>query len=496
VSLLPLLDHALRGAATRVALEADDDAGTSTSFTFGDLEVRSNRLAWVLNDRGIRQGDRLAFLLTNRVEVIDLWLACVKLGVIVVPVNVLYQAREIAHIVGDAAPRAVITTTDRFGDLAEGVTAWSIDVLTRAADALHQVKARPLCVQVTICDAATPLALVYTSGTTGASKGAVLTHGNFAANAMVLNASWFMRDTDRLLCTLPLFHVHGLGNAIHCWLLSGCHLRLVPRFEAARAATLFADYRPSVFFGVPTMYVRLLDIEPRLARSIGEHARLFVCGSAPLPAQVLEAFRDRYGHVILERYGMTETLMNISNPYHGERRAGTVGLPLPLTAVRIVGDDGLDVPDGTSGELWVRGPNVCAGYWQRPEATAAAFTDGWFRTGDIGVRATDGYITLEGRRSELIISGGFNIYPREIEELLLEQPGIREASVVGRPDAARGEVPVAYIACDTQIDVAALEAHLRTQLASFKIPRAFVQVDALPRTALGKVQKHLLPPAP
>jgi malonyl-CoA/methylmalonyl-CoA synthetase len=253
------------------------------------------------------------------------------------------------------------------------------------------------------------------------------------------------------------------------------------------------NYGPTVFFGVPTMYVRLLDIDATRAKEIGSRARLFVSGSAPLPSHILQAFQQRFGHVILERYGMTETLMNVSNPYIGERRAGTVGLPLPLTSVRIVDEGGADVPDGTSGELWVRGPNVCAGYWRRPEATAAAFQDGWFRTGDIGVRSTDGYITLEGRRSELIISGGFNVYPREIEDLLMEQPGVREATVVGAPDAARGEVPVAYLVCDADIDFTALEASLRRDLASFKVPRAFMRVDALPRTALGKVQKHLLP---
>ncbi|MCC7055445.1 MAG: AMP-binding protein [Gemmatimonadaceae bacterium] len=496
MALLSLLDHTLIGAATRAALEVDLGGGELASYDFGDLEVRSNRLAWVLHDRGLRRGDRLAFLLQNRVEIIDLWLACVKLGLIVVPVNVLYQAREIAHIVGDAAPVAVITTADRAGDLAAGVTAWNVETLARDAAALEQVRVRPLCVQQTVCGADTPLALVYTSGTTGASKGAILTHGNFAANALVLNASWGMRAMDRLLTTLPLFHVHGLGNAVHCWLLAGCHMRLTARFEASRAAGWFTDYRPTVFFGVPTMYIRLLDVEDATARAIGRDARLFVCGSAPLPAHVLEAFRAKFGHVILERYGMTETLMNVSNPYVGERRAGTVGRPLPLTEVRIVSDDGTDVPDGSSGELWVRGPNVCAGYWNRPDATSTAFAGGWFRTGDIGVRAADGYITLEGRRSELIISGGFNIYPREIEELLLEQAGITEATVVGRPDPARGEVPVAYVVGDPALDLIALEAHLRTQLASFKVPRAFVRIDALPRTALGKVQKHLLPPAP
>jgi malonyl-CoA/methylmalonyl-CoA synthetase len=237
----------------------------------------------------------------------------------------------------------------------------------------------------------------------------------------------------------------------------------------------------------------MLELPPAVARSIGRDLRLAVSGSAPLPAEVLEKFRVLYGHVILERYGMTETLMNVSNPYSGERRAGTVGLPLPHVALKVCDEAGAAVPDGTAGEVWVRGPNVCAGYWRRPDATAAAWSDGWFRTGDIGVRAPDGYLTLQGRRSDLIISGGFNIYPREIEELLLEQPGIREAAVIGAPDPVRGEVPVAYVVTEAALDETALRARLATQLASFKLPRAVMRVDALPRTALGKVQKHLLP---
>ena len=494
MTLLPLFDHTLLGAASRVALDADTAAGETHTFTFGDLESRSNRLAATLHDRGIVRGHRLAFLLANRVEIIDLWIACAKLGVIAVPINVLYQPREIAHIVGDAEPTAVVTTMERMADLPAGVRAWNVEELCDDTTRSEGVNSRPAVVRDTVCDADTPMALVYTSGTTGASKGAILTHGNFAANGLVLNAAWSMRADDRMLTTLPLFHVHGLGNAVHSWLLSGCHMKLVARFDAAKATEWFTTYRPTVFFGVPTMYVRLLDLDASVARDIGAHARLFVSGSAPLPAHVLELFRDKFGHVILERYGMTETLMNVSNPYVGERRAGTIGVPLPLTAVRIVDEHGADVADGTSGELWVRGPNVCAGYWRRPEANVTAFVDGWFRTGDIGVRANDGYITLEGRRSELIISGGFNIYPREIEEVLLEQPGIREATVIGAPDRARGEVPVAYLVSDDPIDAPRLTALLQSQLASFKIPRAFVRVAALPRTALGKVQKHLLPP--
>ncbi|MBC8090244.1 MAG: AMP-binding protein [Phycisphaerae bacterium] len=494
MTLLPLFDHALLGSPSLVALDADTATGETRSFTFGDLETRSNRLAATLHERGIVRGERLAFLLPNRVEIIDLWIACVKLGVIVVPINVLYQQREITHIVGDAEPTAVITTAERVAELPAGVPAWDVDQLFADASRGPDAADRPAVVSETVCNADTPLALVYTSGTTGASKGAILTHGNFAANGIVLNAAWSIRDSDRLLTTLPLFHVHGLGNALHCWLLSGCHMKLVAKFDQSKAAHWFDTYQPTVFFGVPTMFVRLLDLDANVARDIGARTRLFVSGSAPLPAHVLESFRDQFGHVILERYGMTETLMNVSNPYHGERRAGTIGLPLPLTAVRIVDDEGRNVADGTSGELWVRGPNVCAGYWRRPEANITAFVDGWFRTGDIGVRASDGYITLEGRRSELIISGGFNIYPREIEEVLMEQAGIREATVVGAPDAVRGEVPVAYVVSDHPIDPAQLRTLLQSQLASFKVPRAFVRLDALPRTALGKVQKHLLPP--
>jgi malonyl-CoA/methylmalonyl-CoA synthetase len=221
--------------------------------------------------------------------------------------------------------------------------------------------------------------------------------------------------------------------------------------------------------------------------------RLFVSGSAPLSAVVFEAFRERFGHAILERYGMSETLMNLSNPCQGERRPGSVGFPLPGVSTRIVDADGRDVEPGETGELLVRGPNVFAGYWRNPAATAAAFVDGWFRTGDLAARSDDGYYTLKGRRTDLIISGGYNIYPREIEEVLLELPGIREAAVVGAPDQRRGEVPVAYLVSEIDLDAAALDQACRRALASFKVPRGFVRVDVLPRTALGKVQKHLLP---
>lgn len=487
MSLLSLFDLSLLGRRDTPALEFEYADGKVISLTFGALELRSNQLAHALQQRGLERGDRLAFYLTNCVEIIDLWLACVKLGVIVVPINVLYREREIKHILADADPRAVVTTTSELGAFPANVMCWSIDALSSDASLMPTARIHVLS------DATSPAALVYTSGTTGASKGAVLTHGNFSANALALVTCWHITNHDRYLAALPLFHVHGLANGLHCWLVSGCHMKLVERFEQARAQEWFTQYKPTLFFGVPTMYVRLLELAADDARVIGTHMRLFVSGSAPLPAQVLHTFADRFGHVILERYGMTETLMNISNPYDGERRAGTVGLPLPMTGVQICDEDGAVVPDGMSGELRVCGANVCDGYWRRPEATAAAFVDGWFRTGDIGVRAIDGYITLEGRRSDLIISGGFNIYPREIEELLTEQPCVREAAVIGIPDDVRGEIPIAYLVTDETFDVMALDALLRAQLASFKVPRRYIRVDALPRTALGKVQKHLLP---
>jgi malonyl-CoA/methylmalonyl-CoA synthetase len=496
ISLLQLYDSSLIARRELPAVEYDRGDGTTGSLTFGEIDARSNRLALLLAAHGLTRGDRLGFYLVNRIEIVDLWIACVKLGVIVVPINVLYKKREIRHIVVDAEPVAVVTTASQMPELPDGVVAWDIDALSADAAAMPDMRPfEPL-------SAESPAALVYTSGTTGASKGAVLTHGNFASNALAVAECWRITSGDRYLAALPLFHVHGLGNGIQTWLAVGCHMKLVGRFEAATAADLFESYRPTLFFGVPTMYVRLLDVPDDRARNIGNHARLFVSGSAPLPAQVHEAFRAKYGQTILERYGMTETLMNVSNPYDGERRPGTVGLPMPNVSVRILAEDGRDVADAGTGELWVRGPNVCAGYWRRPDATAAAFhamtaagsMDGWFRTGDIGTRSPDGYITLEGRRSDLIISGGFNIYPREIEELLLEQPGVREAAVVGIPDAVRGEVPVAYLVAESSLDESAVLAHLRTQIASFKIPRGLVRVDSLPRTALGKVQKHLLPP--
>lgn len=464
MNLNQLFDLSFQGRREDVALEF-----AGASFTFGEIDARSNRMAALFQARGLEKGDRLCVYLANCVELIDIYLACVKLGVIFVPINILYREREILHILADSDPKAVISAQE----MPSTVPLWPVSELIPPSEA-----ARPLVA----LDGDSPAALVYTSGTTGASKGAILTHNNFAVNAINLNACWDISKADRFLLALPLFHVHALGNGLHCWLISGCRMRLLERFEHQKAAGEFLDFRPTLFFGVPTVYVRLLDFAPEVAREVGSFMRLFVSGSAPLPPQVFEEFHARFGHTILERYGMTETLMNISNPYTGERRPGTVGLPLPGISVRIV-----------EGELQLRGPNVCAGYWRREEATRSAFDDGWFKTGDVAECSADGYYTLLGRKSDLIISGGFNIYPREIEEFLLEQEEVAEAAVVGVPDKLRGEIPVAYIVPRAPIDAAVLDQRCRKKLASFKIPRDFVTVDKLPRTALGKIQKHLLP---
>ena len=478
MNLSQLFDLSLLGRRDSPALEFQ-----GVTYTFGAVDGRSNRLAHLLAQRGFQTGDRLCVYLSNCIEMIDLYLACVKLGVIFVPINILYRDREITHILTDADPRALVAN----GDFASPVPIWNPADLTRQAAALPDERPRvPLSGDA-------PAGIIYTSGTTGTSKGAVLTHNNFAANAVNLTACWQITSADRFLLALPLFHVHALGNGLHCWLVSGCRLRLLERFEHQKAAAEFLDFRPSLFFGVPAIYVRLLDIPAEQARQIGAAMRLFVSGSAPLSPQVFDEFRALFGHTILERYGMSETLMNISNPYAGERRPGSVGLPLPGVSVRLLNAEGQPVADGETGEVYLKGPNIFAGYWRRDDATLAAFRDGYFRTGDLAVRSADGYYTLCGRKSDLIISGGFNIYPREIEEFLEEQEGVAEAAVASAPDRVRGEVPVAYIVTTRPLDPADLAACCRAKLASFKIPRSFIVVDKLPRNALGKIQKHLLP---
>ncbi len=485
-----LFDLSLRGRRHSPALVCDAPDGTLRELTFGELDERAARLASLLGQRGLQPGDRVAIHLPNRLEFIDLFLACVRAGLVLVPVNVMYREREIAHIVGDADPRLVVTTAAGLGLFPAGCPVVDVEALAAEA-ATHPGRTGRIAL-----DGDAPAAIVYTSGTTGRSKGAVLTHNNLAANASALVTCWRITSADRYLAVLPLFHVHGLGNGLCTWLATGCVMRLVERFDITRAAGWFRDFGPTLFFGVPTVYVRLLELPEATARAVGAGMRLFVSGSAPLPAHVLAAFHERYGHVILERYGMSETLMLTSNLLEGERRPGTVGYALPGVSVSLRDHAGDPVDAGVVAQVFVKGPAVFPGYWRNPGATGAAFHDGWFATGDLGQLDADGCLTLRGRATELIISGGFNVYPREIEEVLLEEPGVREAAVVGMPDERRGEVPVAFVVTDAGIDPDAIRVRCASKLASFKAPRAVVRLDALPRNAMGKLQKHLLPSVP
>jgi malonyl-CoA/methylmalonyl-CoA synthetase len=468
-------------------------AGTETRFQ--ELEQRSNRLAQRLLNDGFVRGDRVAIYLTNRVEFIEIHLAALKAGLIFTPINVLYREREIRHILEDAEPRGVFTSLDREACVRAAIPPSSRCAIYRAEDLAELCEGSPDEAPAVDTNEGSIGCLIYTSGTTGRPKGAMLTHGNLAANARGLIEAWRLTAEDRLLLPLPLFHVHGLCNGLHTWFALGYRLRLLERFRKETIVDELMDFRPTVLFGVPTMYQRLLETPPELAREIGRHARLFVSGSAPLSPAIHERFEELFGHVILERYGMTETLMNISNPYEGERRAGAVGFPLPEVSIRVADPETGELRgDGETGEVQIKGPNVFPGYWRREDATAEAFTDdGFFRSGDLGSRSADGYYTLHGRRKELIICGGFNIYPREVEEFLQEQEGVAEAAVVGVADAVKGEVPVAFVVADGgECGPEMLASACREQLASFKVPRRFEFVERLPRNALGKVQKHLL----
>jgi len=340
--------------------------------------------------------------------------------------------------------------------------------------------------------------LIYTSGTTGRSKGAMITHNNVLATVTGLLSAWAWEPEDHLLLCLPLFHVHGLMVGAHCALAAGATLLLRPGFDSTTTTAELLNQRATVFFAVPTIYVRLVEELRHIPNCNLSQMRLFCSGSAPLAPETHRAFQELTGHIILERYGMTETGMNLSNPYIGIRMAGSVGTPLPGVSMRIVNSKNEDVALGEEGELLVRGGNVFIGYWNAPEKTAASFSHDalgrqWFHTGDLARQElTTGYVTLLGRRHELIISGGFNIYPREIEELLTTYPGVTEAAVIGTPHPEWGEVPAAYLVCTAEIDKAELIAYCKQQLASFKVPRQITLVDGLPRNAMGKLQKHLL----
>jgi len=478
------------------ALVFAEPAREPLSATYAELASRARRLAAGLQARGLGPGDRVGFWLGSHADFVTTLWAVLESGAVVVPINPAYRPRELAHVLNDAEPRFVLTETARRGELeATGNGAAAIGVEDLDAWMAAEETFRPPLV------GGDDLALLlYTSGTTGASKGAMLSHNNLLATVTGLLAAWSWRPEDVLLLTLPIFHTHGLIVGLASALAAGATVVLHPRFEAARVLGELERGAATLFFGVPTMYKRLFEELGRREGGIDfSRVRLFASGSAPLPPELFTGFRERTGHDILERYGMTETGMLLSNPYAGPRLPGSVGHPLPGVSVRLDGEGGAEVPLGGEGELWVRGGNVFSGYWRAPEKTAAAFhvdVDGrrWFRTGDLARQdPASGAFCLLGRRHELILRGGFNVYPREIEEVLAHLAGVREVAVVGRPHAEWGEVPVAYLVADRELEAAELEAFCRDQMAGYKVPAAFHRVDELPRNALGKVEKHRLP---
>jgi malonyl-CoA/methylmalonyl-CoA synthetase len=490
-----------RRAAEKTALRFYDGAEEKV-FTYEELFANAERIAASLAAKGLRKGDRVAFFLGNRPEFVTAYLAVIRLGAVMVPINLAYRRREIAHMLGDAEPRLLLTERDQLAVLDEVAAEErrSVEEVILAEN-LESWRADSGQLAPPLVEEDDLAMLLYTSGTTGRSKGAMITHGNVLATVTALLAAWAWEADDALLLTLPLFHTHGLVVGLHCALAAGATVLLRRRFETAAVADDLLSENPTLFFGVPTMYVRLVE-ELKKRRPDSAHAfdrmRLFCSGSAPLSPETFAAFRELTGHEILERYGMTETGMNLSNAYTGPRLPGTVGTPLPGVSVRIVDREGREVSAGDEGELLVRGSNVFAGYWRAAEKTAESFTHDdlgrrWFHTGDLARRDPEtGYITLLGRSSELILSGGFNIYPREVEEVLASFPGVREAAVVGRPHPEWGEVPVAFLAVDSAVDEAGLIAFCKGQMAGFKVPREVRFVEALPRNALGKVQKHRL----
>ncbi|MGH8629268.1 MAG: malonate--CoA ligase [Burkholderiales bacterium] len=475
-----------------VAIEADE----GRQYRYGDLDEWSARYASFLCASGLGRGDRVAVQAEKTPQSLFLYLACLRAGLIYVPLNTAYQAGELEHFLRDAAPAlavcspqseaswrnlAAATCNARVFTLGDDGTGSFAELAASADTRFESAEAEG--------DVA---ALIYTSGTTGRSKGAMITHRNLVCNARALVSTWGFSPQDVLLHTLPIFHVHGLFVANHCALASGARLLWRRRFEPQAAMRDLPD--ATVFMGVPTYYTRLLA-RPAFGREHCRNVRLFVSGSAPLLADTYREFESRTGQRILERYGMSEAGMITSNPLHGLRRPGTVGLPLPGVSVRVADERDKPLPPGEVGAIQVKGENVFKGYWRMPEKTGEEFTaDGWFRTGDLGAFDADGYLSIVGRAQDLIISGGYNVYPKEVELALDQLPGVQESAVIGVPHADFGEAVTAIVVAtkDAALTEAAILAALRPQLANYKLPKRVHIVEELPRNAMGKVQKNLL----
>ena len=466
-------------------------------YSWNDLHQATAKIAHLLTSLNLPKGARIVSHVEKSPEALLLYLATLRAGFIFVPLNTAYQSAEMRYFIEDAQPSVVVCSPKNFGWLAQ--LAFQLgcehvftldDILPNQGSLLQRAAPLPGDYPTVHSSADDIASIIYTSGTTGKSKGAMLSHGNLSSNAHALQTAWQWQSSDVLLHCLPLFHVHGLFISCHVALLSGSRMIFLPKFDAHKALALMNQ--STVFMGVPTYYVRLLE-QPGLSQAPCRTIRLFISGSAPLLTETFHAFQQRTGHTLLERYGMSETNIICSNPSQGEGKAGTVGRALAGQQVRIVTDDGQPCDSGVVGHIEVKGPNVFKGYWRNPEKTALAFTaDGYFKTGDLGKLDGDHYLTIVGRSKDLIISGGYNIYPKEIELLLDALPGVVESAVIGIPHTDFGEAVCAVLVCDRPVDTDQLIVTLKTQVANFKVPKKMVIVDELPRNSMGKVQKNLL----
>lgn len=465
-------------------------------FGYADAESESARLARFLSEQGLRPGDRVTVQAPKSPQLVWLYLACLRAGCVYHPLNDAYQAAELEFFLGDARPKIVVCSPVRRAEFERLTRDTDCRVLTLDADGSGSLAdssdGYPAEFDDVDCNDDATAVLLYSSGTTGRPKGAMLTHGNLAANTAALVDAWRFTPTDRLLHALPLYHAHGLFVGLGCTLLSGSAMNFLPKFDVGTVMHELHD--ATVMMGIPTFYTRLLA-EPAFGAATGPTMRLYISGSAPLLAETHREFAGRTGHDILERYGMTETSMLSSNPLDGERRPGSVGLPLPGVAIRVVDAQDRPVPDGNIGEIQVNGPNVFKGYWDLPDKSAQEFTDdGYFRTGDQGVFAADGYLTILGRNKDMIITGGLNVYPKEIELLIDELDGVAESAVVGVPHADFGEGVIAVVVPESGHDLCESDiiTSLRGRLANFKLPKRAFLLEELPRNTMGKVQKNEL----